>query len=121
MNRKILSTLTTIFIVLAIAGILYYVTSIKSTGAAVSEDAVKYIGTHSVVYVQAGCIHCKEQEDLFGDSWKYINSVDCLSSEENRQACILANITGTPTWVINGQKYEGRKTIAELENLTGYK
>ena len=35
--------------------------------------------------------------------------------------CINAGIEGTPTWVINEQKYEGVQTIGELKELTGYK
>jgi hypothetical protein len=84
-----------------------------------SEEVAKYIGENSVLYAQAGCIHCKEQEDLFGVNVKYLNIVDCLKSE-NTQVCINEGIKVTPTWVINGVKYEEKKTIEELKELTGY-
>ena len=117
------ATIAVFILVLLIAGAAIYW---KSTGSVVqnntaTEAEAKWIGAHSVVYVQAGCIHCKDQEDLFGNNWKYINSIDCISSQANTQACITANITATPTWVINGQQYVGFQTLSNLDNLTGYK
>jgi len=120
MKKKAINALVTILIIAVIGAVLLYVTIGKTPNVTVSADAAKYIGNHSVVYTQAGCIHCKEQEDLFGDNWKYINSVDCVSSQANTQRCINANITGTPAWVINGIQYVGVQSIQELENLTGY-
>lgn len=120
MKKKAISALVTILIIVVIVAVLLYATIGKTPNVTVSADAAKYIGNHSIVYVQAGCIHCKEQEDLFGDNWKYITSLDCVSSQANTQICINANITGTPTWVINGNQYIGVQSIQELENLTGY-
>jgi glutaredoxin len=120
MKKKAINALVTIFIILIIGAVLLYVTIGKTPNVTVSAEAAQYIGNHSIVYVQAGCSHCKEQEDLFGDNWKYINSLDCISSQTNTQICINANITGTPTWVINGTQYIGVQSIQELENLTGY-
>jgi len=119
MNKKVASTLTTIFILLVIGIVLYFVT-IGKPSVTVSAQAAQYIGNHSIVYVQAGCVHCKDQEDLFGDNWKYITALDCIASQANTQICISQNITGTPTWVINGRQYIGVQSIQTLENLTGY-
>jgi len=120
MNKKRINIFVTIAIILIIGIAAFFIIRGKTTVTTVSEDAAKWIGNHSIVYVQTGCIHCIEQEQLFGDNWKYINSVDCISSPENQQACIVANIPGTPTWVINGKQYVGPQTIAKLETLTGY-
>lgn len=107
------------FIILVIGGTLFFVIE-RPSAVTVSADAAQYIGNHSIVYVQAGCVHCKDQEDLFGNNWKYINSLDCIASQTNTQICINENITGTPTWVINGKQYVGEQSIQTLENLTGY-
>lgn len=106
--------------ILLVAGIVIYS---KSTGLAVkniaSEEEARWIGEHSVLYVQAGCIHCKEQEDLFGDNVKYLNTLDYFT-KGNKQKFIDAGIEETPTWIINGQKYVGVQTIEKLKELTGY-
>ena len=122
MTKGKLATIGIIIIVLAIAAAIIYS---KNAGFATKDIATeaeaKWIGEHSIVYTQAGCIHCKELEDLFGSSWKYINSIDCASSQEKIQACIVANITATPTWIINGEQYIGVQTVEKLKELTGYK
>jgi hypothetical protein len=121
MNKKLVNILSTVFIILVIGAILFFVTRGNPTGAVVSDSVAKYIGAHSVVYVQTGCSACQAQEAEFGSSWKYINSIDCIANKTNLQACTIANIKVTPTWVINGKQYLGVQTIATLENLTGYK
>jgi hypothetical protein len=117
MNNKTV-TITVIAIVFIIAGAIIYS---KTAGFAVenpvSEDAAKWIGEHSVLYVQTTCIHCKEQEALFGENVKYLTMVD----ESNPQSFIDAGVEATPTWIINNQKYVGVQTVEKLKELTGYK
>jgi len=83
-----------------------------------SSDIAKCIGQNSVVYVQTGCSHCKDQEDLFGNNTQYLTMIDCLQNE-NMQKCVSAGIQGTPTWIIKNQSYEGVQTIEKLKQLTG--
>jgi hypothetical protein len=122
MNRKALNIIVTGAIIIAVALIAFFAIKGKTTGnVALDENVAKWIGEHSVVYVQAGCHACVAQEQLFGDSWKYINAVDCIASESEKQACVTEEIAATPTWIINGQKYVGVQTIDALKELTGYK
>lgn len=81
-----------------------------------NEDLAKCIGENSLVYSSLTCSACKAQKKLFGDNYKYINEIDCLYQADE---CGKANILGTPTWVINGEKYPGLRTIEELKELTG--
>jgi hypothetical protein len=83
-----------------------------------STNVAKCIGQNSVLYVQTGCSHCKDQEDLFGNNTQYLNEIDCIQAD-NMQKCISAEIQGTPTWVIKNQSYEGVQTIEKLKELTG--
>ncbi len=111
-------TIITIILVLAIAsGIIF----LNQTGFAAkntsSEKIAKWIGQHSLLYIQKGCPHCENQEKMFGDNVKYLTIIDCLG---DTQACILKGIEGTPTWVIDGQKYVGVQSIDKLKELTGY-
>jgi hypothetical protein len=81
-----------------------------------SEEIAKCIGSKSVLYTQLGCHYCKNQEDMFGENYKYLNVIDCWY--DNR-ACVENNITGTPSWIIKGKKYSGVQTIEKLQELTG--
>lgn len=123
MNKEKVITISIVAAILLIAGGIIFVKNFQGSTIqdTPSEQVAKWIGEHSIVYTQTGCSHCIDQENLFGANWKYINSVDCISSQENEQLCTTANITGTPTWVINGQQYLGVQSIDTLENLTGYK
>lgn len=120
MRKEKLITIGVVIVMLLVAGgVIFF----KNTGSTVkdipSEQVARYIGENSVLYVQTGCIHCKEQEDLFGVNVKYLNIIDCFESE-NTQTCINLGIQATPTWIIKGEKYVGKKTIEELKELTRY-
>ncbi len=117
MNNKT-ATIAVIAIVLVIAGAVIYFKNFQ--GSTIqdlpSESIAKWIGAHSVLYVQTGCSHCRDQEALFGDNVKYLSIID----EKDMQKFIDEGIEATPTWVINGQKYVGVQSIEKLKELTGY-
>jgi hypothetical protein len=78
----------------------------------VNETDAKFIGNHSILYVQLGCSHCQKQENIFGENVKYINIVDCYY---NPFDCL--NITAVPTWKINGEYYVGYKSLEDLKKI----
>lgn len=80
-----------------------------------SEEVAKCIGKNSILYTQYGCHACETQEKIFGENYQYLNIIDCF---EDQSAC-LGKIRGTPTWIIDGEKYIGVKSIEELRNITG--
>lgn len=67
------------------------------------------------------CPHCQSQKELFGDSKKYIGYVECDPRGDNAkpELCTQNNIQGFPTWIINGQAYEGEQSLETLSSLTG--
>jgi hypothetical protein len=72
----------------------------------------------AVMYGAEWCSHCKEQKAVFGDSFKYINYVEC---PENTKLCIEKGVEGYPTWIIGtSTKIEGfdNSTIQELSDAT---
>jgi hypothetical protein len=109
-DTKVYLTLV-IIIILIIIGIFW----IRNNGE-VSKELAQCIGERSELYVQLGCKACKTQEEMFGKNYQYLNTIDCLYE---RQECINAGILGTPTWIINGEKYSGVKSIERLKELTG--
>jgi hypothetical protein len=112
MKKSSWITLTVVIIVLAISIMIIYTRNNPVPG--ITEDLAKCIGSRSQLYVQTGCFHCVDQEKLFGDYLKYLNSTDCFLTPEK-----CADISLTPTWVINGQKYIGVQSIENLKVLTG--
>ena len=108
-------TLWTIVIIIAVVVLAYFIiTGSESKTPQTDEEAAKCIGQNSLLYVQLGCPHCKDQEEMFGDNVKYLNTIDCFYEGDK-----CADITGTPTWVINGKKYVGVQDIETLKQLTG--
>lgn len=67
------------------------------------------------------CPHCNEQKAMFGDSWKYINYVECSNPDyTQKEVCRQANITGYPAWEFgNHTKQYGAMSFEELSRATG--
>ena len=78
----------------------------------------------AVMYGSFLCPHCQDQKDLFGDSWPYVQYVECSTpgSRQMTSACSAAKIQHVPTWVFgNGQRREGLTPLKELSDRTGCK
>ncbi len=72
-----------------------------------------------VMYGTEWCSHCQEQKQLFGESYKYINFVNC---DLDANACTAANVSGFPTWVFpQGASVSGKQSLEYLADRTGCK
>jgi hypothetical protein len=63
------------------------------------------------------CGHCNEQKEMFGESFAYVDYVECDNQGENGKAekCQEAKITGFPTWKFaNGTELRGRQSFETL-------
>lgn len=69
-----------------------------------------------IMYGTEWCPHCKNQKAAFGNSFEYVNYIDC---DKNRDACIRAGVQGYPTWVIDGKSYPGEQPLFDLSSLAG--
>ncbi len=108
-------TLAVIILVIAVA---YFILSRQKPET--PEEVAKCIGSKSVLYVQLGCYACGLQEDMFGENYKHLNKIDCWFEQEKCLETIAKDgFYQTPTWIINGKKYEGVQTIEKLKELTG--
>jgi len=70
----------------------------------------------ATVYGTDWCKFCQEQKSLFGKSFKHINYINC---DIKKEICIRERIEGYPTWIINGEKYPGLKSLESLSALSG--
>lgn len=79
------------------------VINVDKIAQCLSQKWVKMYGTEA-------CSHCIDQKWLFGDSFKYINYVDCAKTPE---AC--SKLEGTPTWEFPGwELLAGKQMISTL-------
>lgn len=101
-------------IILVAIGLAILLTILSKPQLAVDEKTARCIGENSIIYTQLGCHACEAQEDLFGENYKYLNVIDCFYELDK---CM--NITATPTWIIDENKYKGLRNIEELKELTG--
>jgi protein-disulfide isomerase len=69
-----------------------------------------------VLYISKYCPHCKNQKEMFGESVKFLNIIDCA---DKQQVCVATSIEAVPTWIINGIRYKGEQTLQTLSSLTG--
>ena len=68
------------------------------------------------IYGTDWCSFCKQQKDMFGKSFKYVNYVNC---DFNKDECSSEGIQGYPTWKIDGEAYSGVQQFQRLSALTG--
>jgi len=106
--------LVTAIIILTI--IIFSIWILTRGNSNVDEELAKCIGENSILYVRTGCSACEAQKDLFGDSIKHLQIIDCMTQA---QECLNNGITSVPTWIINGNKYVSVQSIKNLKELTG--
>lgn len=70
------------------------------------------------MYGLATCPHCQSQKDKFGNSFSYVNYVECT---KNRRTCIDAEIRLVPTWVFEktDRRKVGSKPLERLSTFAG--
>ena len=109
-----------LIIILVIVGIFYGYKSMAENVVKPGEydEFAKYLTEKGVkMYGTEWCSHCKNQKKLFGDSFQYIDYIDC---DKNRQECLSAGVQGYPTWRINEQNYPGEQSLERLAQLSEY-
>ncbi len=77
------------------------------------------------MYGASWCSHCVNQKNMFGESLKYLNYVECAASGApgpQEQVCQNAGIRAYPTWIFpDGKKNEGEMTFEQLSQDSGCK
>jgi hypothetical protein len=69
------------------------------------------------------CGNCQRQKLNFGDSFEYLDYTECDAKDPEGKGqplvCDEKGIVKYPTWIIDGAKYTGLKSMQELSELTG--
>lgn len=67
------------------------------------------------MYGSATCPHCQKQKEMFGESFQYIDYVECTKEFER-----CAKLKGVPTREISSGTYlEGLQELSTLASKTG--
>ncbi len=103
--RRTVNAPTIIFaVLLALAAALFTYQAQRSAIPTKIYDAFAQCLTDRgyVVYGSITCAQCAKQRAMFGDSFQFINEVECKPGYENSETerCVKKKITGTPTWFI---------------------
>lgn len=106
------ANIITISIIIAI--IILSLIILSKDSSKVSKEDAQCIGENSELYTQLGCRACEIQEEMFGENYQYINSIDCFYEREK-----CNQIEATPTWIIKGEQYKDVQSIEKLKKLTG--
>jgi uncharacterized membrane protein len=75
-------------------------------------------------YGASWCPHCQQQKQMFGSSVDRVPYIECSPGGPRApvsQACRDARIESYPTWIINGQRYDGTQTLEALAQFSNYK
>lgn len=67
------------------------------------------------------CPHCKNQKDLFGSAFEYVDYVECSpgTAKTMSQTCKDAGVEGYPTWTFSdGTKASGEQSFESLSTKT---
>lgn len=119
MKNKMKKIWTIVVISLVIIGLFFLVKPFFTEKSAEELKLDKFAqcltNANLTMYGTSWCSHCKNQKELFGKSFKYINYIDC---DRKSEICTLEEITGYPTWKINGESYPGEQSFSKLSQLT---
>ena len=80
-----------------------------------TDSGVKIYGTY-------WCSHCLNQKNMFGNSWKYVNYIECSLPNRAGQTpiCQQAGIESYPTWEFaDGQRVSGELSFSALSEMSG--
>ena len=102
-------------VVVVIITVIFLINYVKSNG---NHDGgvLECIASKAVLYVSKTCGHCAAQKELLGESISEFEIIDCTT---NYDACATENIMVVPTWIINGEKYTGKRSVTQLKELAG--
>lgn len=90
---------------------------------AYKEKLAKYMTEKGMaMYGAYWCPHCQDQKKLFGDSFKYVDYVECDAQgpNANPDECTAKGVEGYPTWIYQGQKYSGYQSLSALAKIVGF-
>nr|OEJ79792.1 hypothetical protein A5482_09200 [Cyanobacterium sp. IPPAS B-1200] len=93
-----------------------------TSGPAEIELAEHLASVGATKYTAYWCPHCYDQKQLFGEeAYNIVPHVECTPDGLNGEPQKCEGVVRAfPTWLIDGEVYEGTQTLERLAQLTGY-
>jgi hypothetical protein len=110
---------TALIIVLTVAVSWFAFGLGKNTNEAIALDAFAQCLADKgwTMYGAYWCPHCQNEKATFGDSFRYVNYVECTKEPG---LCTSAGIEGYPTWITkDGRKFAGEQGVKKLAEASG--
>lgn len=112
MSRKSIIIILSIVVLLAGFIVWSFIASTPKSDERIDKFAQCLSQKGVVMYGAYWCSHCQNQKKLFGQSFKYINYVECT---KETQKCQEKDIKGYPTWEFaDGSKVGGEMSFQAL-------
>ena len=71
----------------------------------------------AIMYGAYWCPHCQNEKKAFGDSFRFVDYVECT---QETKKCLAEKINGYPTWTFpDGRRFEGELGLEKLSELSG--
>lgn len=98
------------------AGIITVINKPQSSSANLDSFAQCLTNKGVTMYGADWCPHCEQEKNAFGESWRYINYVECGA---NPPECLAAGIKSFPTWIFpDGRRLEGEQGLINLSTVS---
>lgn len=69
------------------------------------------------MYGKNSCSYCEKEKNNFGDSFKFINYIECSADPKK---CVEKGVNRLPTWIFpDGKKLEGVQGLDKLSEESG--
>jgi hypothetical protein len=67
------------------------------------------------------CMHCAEQKEIFGESFKYVPYEECgiKGSRSEAPSCIQEGVKNFPAWQFASERHEGVLSLQVLSEKSG--
>ncbi len=104
-------------ILIAVIGVAVYFTYRPKSGNTLDAFAKCLTAKGFTMYGLYSCPHCTAEKQLFGNSFQYVNYVECSADP---QKCTADNVEAVPTWIEpDGQRLVGTQTLEALSGASG--
>lgn len=115
MQRVVLIVLGIIIVAVGGLWLLFY--SSRSQESNLDNFAKCLSDKGITMYGAYWCPHCQNEKNAFGDSFQFVNYVECT---EETNKCLAKGIDSYPTWIFpDGRRFVGEQGITKLGELSG--
>lgn len=74
-------------------------------------------GKRIEMYGKNSCSYCQKEKNNFGDSFEFINYIECSTDPKK---CVAEGVNFLPTWIFpDGKKLEGVQGLEKLSEESG--